>query len=76
MNRRTPFLLRTDSRLLEDVKQWARDERRSLNQQIEYLLREALVRSGKQVHSAETAQPAADASPTGSADPNDSTEAA
>ena len=39
---RKPFLLRIDRDLLEAVQRWADDDLRSLNGQIEFLLREAL----------------------------------
>jgi len=44
---RKPFLLRIDSTVLEGVQRWANDDLRSLNAQIEYLLRESLRRSGR-----------------------------
>jgi len=40
---RKPFLLRIDPAVLEALERWADDELRSLNGQIEYLLRRALV---------------------------------
>ena len=42
MAERKPFLLRIDATVLEGVQRWANDDLRSLNAQIEYLLREAL----------------------------------
>jgi hypothetical protein len=45
---RKAFLLRVDPRLLEAVQRWADDDLRSLNGQIEYLLRQALVEAGRQ----------------------------
>jgi hypothetical protein len=39
---RKPFLLRLDKRLLEALQKWAADDLRSLNGQIEFLLRSAL----------------------------------
>jgi hypothetical protein len=39
---RKPFLLRIDRDLLDAVQRWADDDLRSLNGQIEFLLREAL----------------------------------
>ncbi|WP_428938100.1 hypothetical protein [Fontivita pretiosa] len=39
---RKAFLLRIDPQVLEAVQRWANDELRSLNGQIEYLLRRAL----------------------------------
>jgi hypothetical protein len=44
---RKPFLLRIDAALLEAVQRWANDDLRSLNAQIEFLLRESLRRSGR-----------------------------
>ena len=46
MAERRSFLLRVDPDLLEAVQRWANDELRSLNGQIEYLLRQALVKRG------------------------------
>jgi hypothetical protein len=39
---RKPFLLRVDPRLLEQLQRWANDDLRSLNAQIEFLLRKSL----------------------------------
>jgi hypothetical protein len=47
MPERKPFLLRVDERVLDQVKRWADDDLRSLNGQIEYLLRESLVKAGR-----------------------------
>lgn len=47
MAERKPFLLRTDPALLEALQRWADDELRSLNGQIEYLLRQSLQREGR-----------------------------
>jgi hypothetical protein len=44
---RKPFLLRVDRDLLDAVQRWSNDEMRSLNGQIEYLLRDALKRAGR-----------------------------
>ncbi|MFQ5655757.1 MAG: Arc family DNA-binding protein [Planctomycetota bacterium] len=41
---RKPFLLRLPPDLLEEIRGWAEQEMRSLNGQIEYLLRDALRR--------------------------------
>lgn len=46
---RKAFLLRIDPDLLAGIQQWAEDELRSLNGQIEYLLRQALLKRGKKV---------------------------
>ncbi len=45
MAERKTFLLRLDPALHEALQRWAEDEMRSLNGQIEYLLREALHRA-------------------------------
>jgi hypothetical protein len=42
-----PFLLRVDRSLLDAVQRWANDDLRSLNGQIEFLLRDALRRAGR-----------------------------
>jgi len=42
-----PFLLRVDRELLDAVQRWANDDLRSLNGQIEFLLRDALKRAGR-----------------------------
>jgi hypothetical protein len=39
---RKPFLLRVDRDILEAVQRWADDDLRSLNGQIEFILRRAL----------------------------------
>jgi hypothetical protein len=44
---RKSFLLRIDQTVLEAVQRWANDDLRSLNAQIEFLLRRALVDSGR-----------------------------
>jgi hypothetical protein len=40
---RKPFLLRVDREVLDAVQRWAGDDLRSLNAQIEFLLRRALL---------------------------------
>lgn len=47
MAERKAFLLRIDPELYDALSQWAEDELRSLNGQIEYLLREATVQRGR-----------------------------
>jgi hypothetical protein len=44
---RKPFLLRMDPRVLTALQRWADDDLRSLNGQIEYLLRRALLDAGR-----------------------------
>jgi hypothetical protein len=54
---RKPFLLRVDRSLLDAVQRWANDDLRSLNGQIELLLRDALKRAGRLPRSEEAAAP-------------------
>jgi hypothetical protein len=44
---RRPFLLRVDPEVLAALERWARDDLRSLNGQIEFLLRRLLLESGR-----------------------------
>jgi hypothetical protein len=44
---RKPFLLRIDRDVLEAVQRWADDDLRSLNGQIEFILRRALKEAGR-----------------------------
>ncbi|HUQ04299.1 MAG TPA: hypothetical protein VM261_17490 [Kofleriaceae bacterium] len=62
---RKPFLVRLDPAVLTAIEAWAGDELRSVNAQIEFLLREALRKAGRKVKSA-TEEPAAaaDIAPT------------
>lgn len=41
---RKAFLLRMDPRLWEELERWAKDDLRSVNGQIEFLLRQAVQR--------------------------------
>jgi hypothetical protein len=47
MAERKPFLLRIDSEVLDAVQRWANDDLRSLNGQIEFLLRKVLKQEGR-----------------------------
>ena len=47
MTDRKSFLLRIDPEVLEAVQRWANDDLRSLNGQIEFVLRRALVEAGR-----------------------------
>ncbi len=47
MSERKPFLLRIDKDVLDAVQRWADDDLRSVNGQIEFLLRKALGESGR-----------------------------
>jgi len=42
MPERKPYLLRIPSDLLDELARWAKDDLRSLNAQIEFVLREAI----------------------------------
>jgi hypothetical protein len=48
---RKPFLLRIDRDILDAVQRWADDDLRSLNGQIEFLLRRGLKEAGRDVGS-------------------------
>jgi hypothetical protein len=50
---RKPFLLRVDPELHEALQRWANDDLRSLNAQIEFLLRRALQEAGRTTSAAE-----------------------
>ena len=47
MAERKAFLLRVDPALLDSLQRWAADDLRSLNGQIEFVLRRALQREGR-----------------------------
>ena len=51
MAERKPFLLRVDRELLEEIQRWADADLRSLNGQIEFLLRRALQQAGREPES-------------------------
>jgi hypothetical protein len=48
MNEKKAYPLRINAQVLEAVQRWADDELRSLNAQIEYLLRDSLRKAGRQ----------------------------
>ena len=47
MAARKAFALRIDEKTLQAMQRWANDDLRSLNAQIEFVLREALRQSGR-----------------------------
>jgi len=47
MSRKKSYPLRISEEVLEAVRRWSDDELRSVNAQIEYVLREALRRQGR-----------------------------
>ena len=65
MAERKSFLLRIDAAVLEAAQRWANDDLRSLNAQIEFVLREALKRTGR------SPQPPGQPEGTGPAPPSD-----
>ena len=48
MAERKPFLLRIDRDVLDALQRWANDDLRSLNGQIEFVLRRALRNAGRE----------------------------
>lgn len=47
MAKKKPFVLRMDPEVLKAIEKWAADEFRSSNGQIEWIIREALRKSGR-----------------------------
>ena len=60
MAEKKPFLMRVDRELLEQLQRWANDDLRSLNGQIEFLLRDALKRAGRPAKPADVPSSAAE----------------
>jgi hypothetical protein len=54
---RVSFLLRLDPRVLEALRRWADDELRSVNGQVDYLLRQALRKAGRLKEGREPEEP-------------------
>ena len=63
MATRKPFLLRTDPAILAALHRWADDELRSVNGQIDFILRRALHQAGRLPPRA--IRPGADTTPDG-----------
>lgn len=57
MAERKSFLLRMDPALWNDLEAWAQDDLRSVNGQIEYLLRQAVLRRKGQTANAPPPEP-------------------
>ncbi len=57
MASRKAFLLRIDPQLWEDLEAWAQDELRSVNGQVEYLLKQAVSKRKGQRHQQAPAPP-------------------
>ena len=47
MSKREAFLLRLDPKVLDALRRWANDDLRSVNAQVEFLLRRALRDEGR-----------------------------
>jgi hypothetical protein len=47
MAKREAFLMRVDPEILDALRRWARDDLRSVNAQVEFILRRALAREGR-----------------------------
>ena len=47
MSERKPYLLRVEPAVFDALQKWAADDLRSVNAQIEYVLRDALSRAGR-----------------------------
>ena len=47
MSARETFLLRLDPKVMNALRLWARDELRSVNSQVEFMLRRALMDAGR-----------------------------
>ena len=47
MSKREAFLLRLDPKVLDALRRWAADDLRSVNAQVEFLLRRALRDTGR-----------------------------
>ena len=52
MTDRKPFLLRIDRAVLDALQRWADDDLRSLNGQLEFILRRALREAGREPQTA------------------------
>lgn len=60
MGARKSFLLRIDEEVLDALKQWADEDLRSLNGQMEWLLRRALEQHGRKITPKSRAQSSTD----------------
>jgi hypothetical protein len=57
MRARKPFLLRISPELYEALEAWAQQEFRSVNAQIEFLLKEAVRKQGRRADAEKPASP-------------------
>jgi hypothetical protein len=56
MEGRKPFLLRIDPKLWREIEAWAQEDMRSVNGQIEFLLKQAVQRRKKSQDAAQSGQ--------------------
>lgn len=63
MAERKTFLLRIDGKVLDALRKWADDDLRSLNGQIEFVLRRALRERGRLKETVQEAAPDGEESP-------------
>ena len=61
MNEKKAYPLRINAQVLAAMQRWSDDDLRSLNAQIEYVLREALRKAGRIPESGPPREPGADA---------------
>ncbi len=66
MAERKAYPLRINAEVLDAMQRWADDELRSLNAQIEYVLRDALRRGGRLKAAPSAAEPNPEAAPAAS----------
>ena len=71
MAERKSFLLRIDAAVLDATQRWANDDLRSVNAQIEFILREALKRAGRGPRPPEAQTSPPDPRPAGDRDQGD-----
>jgi len=57
MSKREAFLIRIDPQVLDALRRWADDELRSVNAQVEFLLRRALREAGRLPASGDRGKP-------------------
>ncbi len=66
---RESFLLRIDPKILASLRQWSEDEMRSVNAQIEFLLRNALRNAGRMPITADPSLNESDVDPAAASSP-------
>jgi hypothetical protein len=69
---RKSFLMRIDPALWREIERWAADELRSVNGQVEFILREAIKRRGVTLSQSEVSSETDEAPPDGAPASKDS----